>query len=319
MAKGSFGVRQIRRTIIIIALLSVVVVGYGIIIGWGLSHPSRDPIESNPGLWGMPYQSIRFPSQFGHLRLHGWWIPAPHKSRLTVIFAHGYGANREESGVPGLAVAHAINLMGANVLMFDFRGEGNSPGNLVSVGVFEQRDLRGAIRWVQKIQAPTNKIVLLGYSMGASTAILAGAADPSVSGVIADSPYANLKSYLAQSLPVWTHLPRFPFDSIILGLLPLMTGVHLREANPLGVISHMGHRPILLIAGKADRTIPDVNSVQLYNRVKKSDPAAQLWLVPSATHVQAFKVSPVEYLKRVYQFLHRIDSSIAPPPVSVGF
>ena len=298
-------------------LLVLATVVYGVIVGWSLTHPARDPLESNPSLWGMPYQDIRFVSATDHLRLHGWWIPAA-GSRLTVVVAHGYASNREESGVPVLAVAHALHAMGANVLLFDFRGEGRSPGSLVSVGVYEQRDLRGAVNYAV-VRVKASRVVLLGYSMGASTAILEGSQDPRVAGVIADSPFANLAQYLQQNLPVWTHLPAFPFNAIILGILPLLTGVNIRDANPLGGIDQMGHRPILLIAGTADATIAERNSLRLFQTVRRVDPHAALWLVPRATHVQAFKVSPVAYLQHLYTFLHAIDGKVSRPPASYGF
>lgn len=303
--------------VIAAAVIILATVGYGIVVGWSLTHPARDAIESNPQQWGMAYQRIRFPSAVDHLHLHGWWVPS-HGSGLTVVMCHGYGANREESGVPALAVAHALHQMGVNVLLFDFRAEGNSPGHLVSVGVFEQRDVRGAVSYALS-RAPQAKVALLGYSMGASTAILEGSTDSRVAGVIADSPFANLSQYLNHNLPIWTHLPAFPFNQIILGILPVLTGINIHLSDPLGVVQRMGNRPLLLIAGTADVTISDRNSVRLYQSARKVDPNAHLWLVPRATHVQAFKVEPVAYLQHVYQFLKGIDPKIQKPPVSYGF
>lgn len=300
-------------------LVVLVVIGYGVLVGWSLIHPARDRLNSNPRLWGMSYRTIRIASpRDHHLRLHGWWIPAPNPSGATVVMAHGYGSNRLENGVPAMAVAHALNQMGVNVLTFDFRGEGRSPGSYVTVGSLEQWDLLAAVQKAHRL-APASRLVLLGYSMGASTAILTAAHTSLVSGVIADSPFANLRQYLMDNLPVWTHLPAFPFNNIILGILPRITGVKLRQSDPLAVISKMGSRPILLIAGLADHTILSRNSVRLYHAVRPTDVHASLWLVPHAGHIQAFKVEPIAYLQHVYRFIKAIDPTVRMPPTSYGF
>ena len=51
--------------------------------------------------------------------------------------------------------------------------------------------------------------MLLGFSMGASTAILAAAESQDVDAVIADSPFSDLTSYLDENLSVWSNLPSF--------------------------------------------------------------------------------------------------------------
>lgn len=305
--------RWLLAVLLAAATLSV---GLGVDVGWTLTHPARKPLASNPALWGMAYQRVRFSSRLGHLSLRGWWIPARSPKGLTVVFAHGYASNRQDSSVPLLAVAAAVHAMGANVLMFDFRGEGRSPGHLVSVGYYEKWDLLGAVQFAHR-QDPAAKIAVMGYSMGASTAVLTAAQSPLVAAVVADSPFDNLASYLQHHLSSWTHLPAFPFNPIILGILPRLTGVYPRKVDPLGVITKLGRRPLLLIAGTGDTLIPDSNSEALYQKVRATDPNAQLWLVPGASHIQAFKVAPIEYARKVYQIFHEIDSKVLPPSSTI--
>ncbi len=320
---SAYGTRRRRRHVgrwLVVGLLvaALLTVGYGTLVGWVLTHPARQPVESSPARWGMTYRDIRFASDKGGLRLHGWWIPATHPVGLTVVFAHGYDTNREESDIPLLAVARAVHLMGANVLLFDFRGEGRSPGSLVSIGYNEQWDLLAAVQYAHR-QSPASRIVIMGYSMGASTAILTAARTPLVAGVLADSPFADLKTYLQGSLPVWTHLPAFPFNAIILAIIPRLTGIHPSRVDPLAVLGALGDRPLLLIAGTADTYIPDTNAMELYRRARRTDPQAQLWLVAGANHVQGFKVAPIAYLQHVYDWLHEVDPAVRPLPPSLGF
>jgi fermentation-respiration switch protein FrsA (DUF1100 family) len=301
---------RLRRVLLVVLLVVVLLAAYSVFVGWALTHPAREPLKTTPAAYGLPYRAVTFPSLAGHLDLRGWWIPPARPAGITVIFAHGYTDNRE--GFPALFLARAVHAMGAGVLMFDFRAEGQSPGRLVSVGEYEQYDLDGAVLAVARRFAPGTKIVLVGFSMGAATALLSAAAMPQVAGVVADSPFADLEPYLWQNLPVWTHLPAFPFNAFILSLLPPLVGMDPTKVDPLAAVRHLGHRPLLLIAGRADKAIPYRNSVLLYDTARRTDPSAALWLVPRADHVEAFAVAPVAYVERLYRFLHAIDPAVRP-------
>jgi alpha/beta superfamily hydrolase len=123
-----------------------------------------------------------------------------------------------------LAVIHALHKMGGNVLSFDFRAHGTSEGHMVTIGVEEAWDLRQAVSYVHHSLDPASSIVLLGYSMGASTAILAAEQDQSVAGVIADSPYDSLERYLAEDLPGLARAPPHAFPEPLLRSIPARTG-----------------------------------------------------------------------------------------------
>ena len=190
---------RIKRLVLVAVVILFIAVGalMGVSywVGYKLAHPAHLPLSSNPAWWGMRFHNVEFNVSTHSLRLKGWWIPAI-GSDLTVIMTHGYRNNRVGHTVPQLAVARALHVMGANVLMFDFRGSGDSAGHLASVGIFEQRDILAADHAVLTRWRPKSTVVLLGYSMGASSALMAAAEDPRVAGVIADSPFADLTQYL---------------------------------------------------------------------------------------------------------------------------
>lgn len=309
---------------VVVGVLSLVIVvgalmGLSYWVSYKLAHPYHLPLSSNPSWWGMGYRNVAFTAPADGLRLKGWWIPAS-GSPLTVIMTHGYRNNRVGHSVPQLAVARALHQMGANVLMFDFRGSGDSDGHLTSVGVFEQQDIIAADQAVSTRWAPQSTIVLLGYSMGASTALMAAAEDPRVAGVIADSPFADLTQYLNTHLSVWSHLPHYPFTPLVLWMLPRITGVRLNGASPLNLAHKLGKRPILLIAGSRDTIIPAHNSVDLYRRLVASDRRVTLWMVPWTHHIQAYKVQPIAYVDHLYQFLVRWDPRLKKPGgAQIGF
>ena len=130
------------------------------------------------------------------------------------------------------------------------------------------------------------KIILMGFSMGATTAILAGARDPAVSAVIADSPFADLRTYLNENLSVWSELPSFPFNQAFFIVVPNLTGLRAETVSPVREISNLSGRKLLLIHGEADVDIPIINSETLAGAI----PYAQLLRVPGAGHVKAYAV-----------------------------
>lgn len=281
----------------ILAWLATMAIGY--VVAEKLTHPARKPISTSPAAYGLKYESIRFPSRVDHLMLAGWLIPAARPTDRIVIEAHGYRQNRVLDH-PALPVAKALHDAGFAVLMFDFRDEGESPGSEVTVGDYELRDLLGAIDYAHKLGY--DEVGLIGYSMGASTALEATAADPSVDATIADSPFDDLETYLQQNLSVWTNLPSFPFNGEILWEVKHLFGLDPNAVDPLKQLASAKPRPILLIAGTADTTIPPSNSEALYDELHRRDPEDTLWLVPGAKHVGAYDVEPKAYVQHVVDF-----------------
>lgn len=292
-------VRLYLTTIIVIMALAVTgVLGVSANVGWKLTHPVHQQIDATPQSVGLPFEEVSFASRQDGLNLKGWLIPAPGSTK-TVIFAHGYRKNRLQDDVPGLAIAQALAADRFNVLMFDFRNSGESEGNMTSVGEYEVQDLLGAVDFIKSQPEINQEIILMGFSMGAATAILAGAREPAVTAVIADSPFADLKTYLNANLSVWTELPSFPFNQAFFMVVPVMTGLDMSTVSPIKEVKNFGNRPLLLIHGEGDQDIPIENSLEL----QAAYPRAELLRVPGATHVKNYATDPQLYLSAVSGFL----------------
>src|SRR5262249_30267548 len=85
-------------------------------------------------------EEVEFGTEDG-LTIRGWFLPAKSgcPSR-TLIICHGLGANRSNF-LPYVQVGDAL---GANVLIFDFRGHGDSDGHTVTIGYKEKLDVLAA-------------------------------------------------------------------------------------------------------------------------------------------------------------------------------
>ena len=291
----------LKLSVVLLAVSLATVYGISGYVGWNLTHPARKSLSVSPGTVGLEYQDVVFPSRKDGLKLKGWLIRAP-ENRMTVICAHGYRQNRAQNDVPLLPIVQALSRQGINVLMFDFRNCGESEGSMTSVGQYEVLDLLGAVDFILSQSTLNAKIALLGFSMGASVAIMAAEEEPAITAVVADSPFADLTTYLKGNLSAWTDLPAIPFNRTVLTILPVLTGLNPDEVSPLQNVSKLGTRPLLLIHGTADADIPIHDSELL----QRAYPLARLLLINGAQHVKGFSTNRELYLTEVLDFLKKL-------------
>ncbi|HEU4964398.1 MAG TPA: alpha/beta fold hydrolase, partial [Bacilli bacterium] len=231
----SFRRRRVSKWKILIWTLVIVLLAVPItsgVVGWVLTHPAKKPLTTTPASVGLAYDDVTFTSRDG-TKLRGWWLPGGDEQRV-VVMAHGFRGNRE--GEPALPTAQALVAQGISVLLFDFRNSGESDGEMTTVGLFEKEDLLAAIDYVEGAGHGGQGIGLLGFSMGAATALMAAADAPEVQAVVADSPFSDLQTYLGENMPHWTHLPDFPFTSVILWELPYLIGHDPKEISPIAAV-----------------------------------------------------------------------------------
>ncbi len=108
-------------------------------------------------------QDVSIPNLDGIRFLKAWfWKQA--QSRGILVIAHGYG----EHGGNYVQVAETLGqALGLDVLAFDFRGHGRSPGRRGWLRSYEELldDLRAALAWAD-LQRPDRPRFLLGHSNG---------------------------------------------------------------------------------------------------------------------------------------------------------
>jgi dipeptidyl aminopeptidase/acylaminoacyl peptidase len=275
--------------------------GLSAFVGWLLTHPAKRAVADSPANYELNFEEIQFKSRGESLQLKGWFLPSSQADK-TVIFAHGYRMNRSQDTLPALALAKSFIDEGYQVVLFDFRNSGNSEGKVTSVGEYEKNDLLGAIDWV-KANHPS-QTSLLGFSMGGTAALLAAAEEPFVQAVISDSPFSDLKSYLSDNLPTWSHLWKYPFTPLIMNILPILTGLHPEKVNAFAAVDHIYPRPILFIHSTDDRDIPYTNSERMW---QKHPDRFEFWKTSKAGHVASYNLEPVQYTARVLEFLRKVN------------
>lgn len=303
---------MLKIALILIIFMILLLEAFSIYIVAKFSHPISLNPDPNIKEYGIEnFEEISFNSLKDNLTLAGYLIKCSNSSK-TIIVCHGYGDSKFMVGgrtpsdvkVDHLKLAKLFLDEGFNTLLFDFRGHGAHAGqNGVTIGFNEQQDLLGAINFA-KSKGIGDTIGLIGFSMGASTALSVLDKTTNVDFVIADSPFSDLKDYLNSNMKVWTGLPDFPFVPLIILNFKLIYGVNYNAISPLSSISK-SDVPILLIHGKKDTTIPHTESIAMEKLFKNSK--SKLILFDDSPHIGSYSLYKQKYENILRSFLSSIS------------
>ncbi|TME33329.1 MAG: hypothetical protein E6I66_03600 [Chloroflexi bacterium] len=218
--------------------------------------------------------------------LAGWTVHTVHGAP-AVILVHGFKTSREEM----LPWARFLHEAGYNVLL----------GSTVGLGATEPRDISLAVE-LARGEFGTNKVAVLGISLGAGAAILAAANDPHVSAVVADSAWTDQDLQLSRLsfLPLGAF--RVPLPPYGIAAVNAFVAADVARARPLDAIGAISPRPVLLIHSADDdnATTPVEGARKLF--AAAGEPK-DLWVAPRGGHVGAINAFPEEYRARVLAFL----------------
>eukprot|EP00930_Biecheleria_cincta_P034252 TRINITY_DN23683_c0_g1_i1.p1 TRINITY_DN23683_c0_g1~~TRINITY_DN23683_c0_g1_i1.p1 ORF type:complete len:596 (+),score=111.70 TRINITY_DN23683_c0_g1_i1:88-1875(+) len=104
-----------------------------------------------------------------------------------VVYLHGNCSSRLEA----LEVMQVLLPKDIMVFAVDLAGSGHSEGEYISLGHYEQQDLRVVVQHLREVMG-VKAIGLWGRSMGAATSVLRAAEDWNLSAVVMDSPFSSL-------------------------------------------------------------------------------------------------------------------------------
>ncbi len=231
--------------------------------------------------------------------IHAWWWPAKRADAPAILYLHGVRWNLTGQ----LFRIEQLHALGYSVLAIDYRGFGQSHGDLPSENsVYE--DARVAWERLKVLQPDANKRLIYGHSLGGAVAIdlaaelgrNAAAEKTSIAarGLIVESTFTTLADAAAAatktSLPVRWLLSQ-KFDSI----------------DKIGEIG----MPLLVVHGLKDDYVPPRLSQQLF---KAALEPKKLLLVPGGTHNNSMRLAGKDYGQAINALLRtRPASSIAGP------
>ena len=258
-------------------------------------RPIKHITKETPSIYQLSYENVSFNSSDG-LSIKGWLIKSDNPQG-TIIMAHGYNGNRGR-----LDIATFLNEEGYNILMFDFRGHGESEGDYISMGYYESKDILGAIQYLkQRNDTDTNKLYGLGQSMGSAALIFAEEQQPSFKGLILESTYTDLYQNNARRFKRVYGFPKFPFATSLTFFGGIVLGVNGFKISPLNSINNI-EKPILLIHDSLDDGVSNEDAKLLFEAANQP---RELWIVEGAKHTSAFETGTKEYKRRILNFLNK--------------
>jgi alpha-beta hydrolase superfamily lysophospholipase len=284
---------------------------------WKMPEPQAEPPETCQ-------RPLLFRTSDGKL-LHGEFWAQPHPAP-TIIICHGYRV----SGTYLRPVATLEYNSGYNILLFDFRGHGNSESVNTSGGNAEVHDLQAAIAVaIQQPETLPGKIILHGFSMGAAIALLTPP-HPDVVAIIADSSYAHLDMILrsfvhwqlteqsnswSRSLH-WLRSTFHPLSWIMVAFSRLVFRLrfgHALIARPASSMKRWRvHRqksqnfhipPILLIHGTDDKFVSIVHAHQIVEQARMHNIPMQTYFAEGSNHCAAYGDNPQKYIETLQSFV----------------
>jgi uncharacterized protein len=285
--------------ILLLAALALLVGSY--LLAKRMLRPLRTLLKSTPADYGLDAEEVRIPGPRGELA--AWYIPACNGS--TLICCHGIHDNRSQ-WVEQAAHLHARHGYGA--LLFDFGGHGQSDPSLVTYGARETEDVAAVVEYLyRRGDVDMQHLGIMGYSLGAITAVLAMAQRPELRCLVIESGFADVERDLIKLFSRFTGLPGFPLAHLVVYWGEKIARVRLSEIRPVQVVHQITPRAVFVIADLLDQVADEPHDGKaLY--AGAHDPK-RYWLVEDTGHVQAFFEHPGEWVERVGAFLNEYLAS----------
>lgn len=213
------------------------------------------PPDLTPATYELAFEPVSLTTA-DQLALWGWYLPAA-APRAVLLYCHGNAGDIRDwvQAVPPFLE------MGCSVLLFDYRGYGQSAGRPSEEGLY----LDGEAAWAwtrERARQLGLPAVLLGKSLGTAVALHA-AAQASPAALILDSAFASMRE-IAMIVTPWLPDPMFPnlFESE--RVAPRVTA------------------PTLVVHGRADTLVPLSHGQRIFAAL--GAPHKDLHIIDGAGH-----------------------------------
>lgn len=164
--------------------VSLIYVTTTLFLTWLVQQIPRNPVKDTPG-WGSVIDTM-IPAVDGG-RLEVWRIEPDGPSRGIVVFAHGWGRNRDRM----VKRAKIFAQWGFTTVMHSARDHGHSSAKQCMNAVRFAEDIESVIQWVNE------PVLLYGHSAGSAGAIITAARHPSMVRLLfMEASYADTREAL---------------------------------------------------------------------------------------------------------------------------
>lgn len=271
-------------------LLLPVAPGYLMMVG--LVYPLCSESGQTPADYGQEFEDVTLLARAGG-SFRGYFVPGSNGAAVIVVpaFNSGRGSRLREAT---LLAAH-----GYAVFTFESRRCAGMGG--LSLGYKEVDEVADALDYLlARPEIDPQRIGVYGFSSAGATAIMATARLPALKAVAAEGGYGDFAEETltpGQSRNLLAGYYEHVFLWSARQTYKLLTGLDVNLLSPRDVIGQIAPRPILLIYGSREVSLPGAQ-----RQLAAAGSNAELWIVEGAGHGNYFDVAPQEYEARLTAF-----------------
>jgi uncharacterized protein len=262
-------------------------------------HIPRLTVNGSPASVGLAYSDVSFPSRDNRITLKGWFLPG--QGERVILVVHGGFQTRIDDVVDTLGLAHDLVNRGYDVLLFDFRGRGESTGKGLSM-ITNEKDIGGAVDYLRSKGYTTANIDIIGFCSGAASSAIFARGE-NVGAVVLDGCFATVRN-MVTSQATTKGVPKPLLDFFYPGLsVAVKIFYGYTPINPIDTIPN-ATCPILFIHEQNDNLVSLKEMNELFKASK--NPSNNLWEINVADHSEGYKSNPSSYVNETDNFLKSI-------------
>lgn len=226
----------------------------------------------------------------GELELRGFY--APSRNRRAVLLVHGAGGDRSAL----LPEARWLASRGYGVLSYDLPGHGESGGE-IRWAEPERASVRAALDFlVQSGEVDEQGVGALGFSLGGYVLVQVAAVEPRLAALVLSGTPSDPVEQVRFQHARWSALSQLP------ALFVLRQGGMDLSVRALDHVSRVAPRPLLIVAGESDHTVPVTMAEALFRAAREPK---QLYVIPGADHDSYLEKGGAVYETKLIEFFER--------------
>jgi pimeloyl-ACP methyl ester carboxylesterase len=255
----------------------------------------RNPVGFFPDKYNLIYENVTF-NTCDNVTLKGWFISAEKQSEKTIVLLHGWAGNKSNV----LQNTYFLHKLGVNLFCFDFRGCGESGGNVSTIGYLEIKDFKAALEFLKTHKSQeSKKIGIYSISMGASVAIYQAPKSEEIKCLITEAAFTSYEQIVARWAWIRRKIPYYPCVPLTLFFVRLKLKINPEHYSPVYHISKVSGKPIFFIHGSHDDLVLPKDAKILFKKV--GEPKSW-WLVAGASHGKCAETGGKDYKNKLRKF-----------------
>ena len=296
--------RALRGILLGLGVIAIVVGIVSWMLGSALVKPVNHPV---PLPSGFSAEVVSLPAS--NHAVAGWWLDSGDQTPVVLLLPAVRADRSSMVSRARLLIAHKFS-----VLLIDLQGHGETPGDAITFGWRESRDVRTAFEWLKQT-APSRPVGVIGCSLGGASVLL-GPQPCGFDAVVLEAVYPRFTRAVENRIRIRLG-PMAPLLAPFL-LVQLEPRLHVspRDLEPIRSIGSLG-APVLVVAGSRDKHTTLADSEELFQAAAEPK---EIWIIDGARHQDFLAFDPAGYESHIMAFLraHLESPNKAPQPTAAG-